>query len=401
MEPELDPDDHRALAARLDLLHFQDEAPGMAFWHPRGFTLYRLLEDEARRHVAAAGYREVRGPQLLRKAIWQQSGHWDHFRAGMFTFGDGGEEAGLKPVSCPGHIQIVRRAAPSWRDLPIRLAELGLVHRDEPGGTLHGLMRLRQFTQDDGHVFCTDEQLVPEVARFVREVPGFYRRFGFEHVDVVLSTRPAERAGDDASWDRAEAALVSALREVGVPYEVAPGGGAFYGPKLELVLRDRRGRPWQCGTIQCDLVMPKAFDLRYVDADGERRHPAMLHRALYGSLERFLGLLLERHGGALPAWLAPEQVAVLAVGPEQAEAARGFGERLSAAGVRARVDGDDATLARRIALAHHDGGPIVAILGAREQAAGAVSLRLRDGQRTLAVEAAVADVVARCARVAS
>lgn len=401
MEPELDPDDHRALATRLDLLHFQDEAPGMAFWHPRGFALYRLLEDEARRHVAAAGYREVRGPQILRRPIWQASGHWDHFRGNMFTFGDGGEEAGLKPVSCPGHIQIVRRAAPSWRDLPFRVAEMGLVHRDEPGGTLHGLMRLRQFTQDDGHAFCAEDQIVDEVARFCRELPAFYRRFGFERVDVVMSTRPAERAGDDAAWDRAEAALAAALRAADVPHAIAPGGGAFYGPKLEFMLRDRRGRPWQCGTIQVDLVMPRAFDLRYVDADGERRHPAMLHRALYGSLERFLGLLLERHGAALPAWLAPEQVAVLPVAPEQAVRARAIADRLAAAGLRARVDGADATLARRIALAHHDGVPLCAIVGARDEATGAVTLRDREGQVTLGLDAAIADAARRCARVAA
>ncbi len=400
MEPELDPDDHRALAARLDLLHFQDEAPGMVFWHPRGYTLYRLLEDEARRHVLAGGYREVRGPQVLRRPVWQQSGHWDHFRAGMFAFGEGADEAALKPVSCPGHIQLVKRAAPSWRDLPLRLAEMGLVHRDEPGGTLHGLMRLRQFTQDDGHVFCTDGQIAGEVERFCRDLPAFYRRFGFDDVAVALSTRPAERVGDDGWWDQAEAALEAAVSSLGVPFTVQPGGGAFYGPKLEFVLRDRRGRPWQLGTIQLDLVLPRRFDLRYVDADGERKHLVMLHRALFGSIERFLGVLLEHHGAALPAWLAPEQVAVLPVGADQRAAADALRDRLVAAGVRARVDDDGDTLARRIAVAHRDGVPVVAIIGAREQAAGTVTLRGRDGQVTRAVDAAVADLVARCARVA-
>ncbi|HVV88507.1 MAG TPA: threonine--tRNA ligase, partial [Kofleriaceae bacterium] len=338
MESELDPDDHRALAARLDLLHFQDEAPGMVFWHPRGYTLYRLLEEEARRHVQAGGYREVRGPQVLRRAIWEQSGHWDHFRDGMFAFGEGAAEAALKPVSCPGHLLLARRAAPSWRDLPLRYAEMGLVHRDEPDGSLHGLMRLRQFTQDDGHVFCTDEQIAGEVERFCRDLPAFYRRFGFDDVAVALSTRPADRAGDDAWWDQAEAALEAAVRGLGVPFTVQPGGGAFYGPKLEFVLRDRRGRAWQLGTIQLDLVMPRRFDLRYVDRDGERRHPAMLHRALYGSIERFLGVLLEHHGATLPAWLAPEQVAVLPVGAEQDGCAREAAARLAAAGLRVRVD---------------------------------------------------------------
>ncbi|MCB9575323.1 MAG: threonine--tRNA ligase, partial [Kofleriaceae bacterium] len=277
----------------------------MVFWHPRGLTLYRALEDAARRQLARGGYREVRTPQLLRVPVWQQSGHWDHFQAHMFGCGAGGTAAALKPVSCPGHIQLVRRAAPSWRDLPLRLAEMGLCHRDEPGGTLHGLMRLRQFTQDDGHVFCADDQVADEVARFCRDLPGFYRGFGFADVSVALSTRPDDRAGDDAWWDRAERELEAVVRDLGVPYVIQPGAGAFYGPKLEFVLHDRRGRAWQCGTIQLDLVLPRRFDLRYVDAGGARRHVVMLHRALYGSIERFLGVLLEHHGAALPAWLAP------------------------------------------------------------------------------------------------
>ena len=398
MEPELDPDDHRALAARLDLLHFQDDAPGMVFWHPRGLTLYRLLEDEARRQVEAGGYREVRTPQLLRAPIWQASGHWEHFRANMFVLGDGPDAAALKPVSCPGHVQLVKRMAPSYRDLPLRLAEMGVVHRDEQGGALHGLFRLRQFTQDDGHVFCADEQIADEVARFCRDLPALYRRFGFDDIHVALSTRPAERAGDDAWWDRAEAALEAAARAAG-PVEIVPGGGAFYGPKLEFVLRDRRGRPWQCGTIQLDLVLPRRFDLRYVDAGGERRFPAILHRALFGSIERFLGVLLEHHGAQLPAWLAPEQVAVVAIGAEPATWAAEVHARLRAAGVRARLDAGGDTLARRIAVAHHDGVPVVAIVGNREAAAGAVTLRVGAEQRTLDLDAAVADVVARCARV--
>jgi len=386
-EPVLDPDDHRALAARLDLLHFQDEAPGMVFWHPRGFTLYRLLEDAARRHVVAGGYQEVRTPQLLRRAVWEQSGHWQHHAGAMFRTGDGGTEAALKPVSCPGHVQLVLRAAPSWRDLPIRLAEMGLCHRDEAGGTLHGLMRLRQFTQDDGHIFCSDDQVGAEVERFCRDLPAFYARFGFTDVAVALSTRPEQRAGDDAWWDRAERELEAVVRGLGVPYQIQPGDGAFYGPKLEFVLRDRRGRPWQCGTIQLDLVLPQHFDVRYVAAGGERRHVVMLHRALFGSIERFLGILLEQHGAALPPWLAPEQVAVLPVGEAQANAAAEVAARLAAVGLRVRVDGADATLGRRIAMAHHLGVPWVAVVGAREAEAGTVTLRERDGgQAVLSVD---------------
>ena len=391
----LDPDDHRALAARLDLLHFQDEAPGMAFWHPRGLTLYRLLEDAARRQVAALGYHEVRTPQLLRRPLWEQSGHWQHHAGGMFTVDDGPASAALKPVSCPGHIQLVARRAPSWRDLPIRLAEMGACHRDEASGSLCGLLRLRAFTQDDGHVFCSDDQVVAEVARFCAGLPAFYRGFGFHDVGLALSTRPAERAGDDASWDRAERMLEDAVRELGVPYVIQPGGGAFYGPKLEYVLHDRRGRAWQCGTIQLDLVLPRRFDLRYVDAGGERRHLVMLHRALYGSIERFLGILLEHHRGALPPWLAPEQVVIAPIGPDHLSWARAVEARLRAAGLRVRLD-DDGTLARRIAAAHQLGVPFVAVIGAAEVAAGTVALRGREQQAVVSLDAAVAELEARC-----
>ncbi len=393
----LPPDDHRALMARLDLCHFQDDAPGMAFWHPRGWTLFRLLEEAVRRQVAASGYREVRTPQLLRRAVWERSGHWGKFHDAMFAVGEGADEAALKPVSCPGHIQIVRRLAPSWRDLPIRLAELGLVHRDEPSGTLHGLMRLRQFTQDDGHIFCAAEQVADEVSRFCRDLPAFYRQLGFDEVSVALSLRPDNRLGDDAWWDRAERELGEIVAELGLPCEVQPGAGAIYGPKLEFILRDRRGRPWQLGTIQLDFVMPQRFDVRYVDADGERRHVVMLHRALFGSIERFLGILLEHHGAALPAWLAPEQVAVLPISASQRDGAALIRDRFVAAGLRSRLDDGDQTLSRRIALAHQAGVPIVAVVGDRELRDGTLSLRARDGQRTLAVAEAVADVVRQCA----
>jgi threonyl-tRNA synthetase len=378
----LAPDDHRALGTRLDLFHFSDDAPGMVFWHPRGWMLYRLLEEAARDHVRAAGYREVRTPQVMRRNVWECSGHWSAFHGAMFAFGDGASEAALKPVSCPGHIELVRRAAPSWRDLPIRIAELGLVHRDEASGTLHGLMRLRQFTQDDGHIFCTDEQVGPELERFCRELPAFYRRFGFSDVAVTLSLRPDNRLGDDAWWDRAEHELANAVAACGLACEVQPGAGAIYGPKLEFVLRDRRGRPWQCGTIQLDFVMPQRFDVRYVDASGAKRHVVMLHRALFGSIERFLGILLEHHGAALPGWLAPEQVAIIPLGePHRARAER-LRDELDARGLRARVDGDATTLARRIAVAHHDGVPLVVIIGDRELHDDTLSVRAGDTQWT-------------------
>jgi threonyl-tRNA synthetase len=392
--PALEPDDHRALAARLDLLHFQDEAPGMAFWHPRGLTLYRLLEDAARRHVVAGGYQEVRTPQLLRRPIWEQSGHWQHHAGAMFTIEDGAASAALKPVSCPGHIQLVARQAPSWRDLPLRLAEMGACHRDEAAGSLCGLLRLRQFTQDDGHIFCALDHVVDEVAAFCAALPAFYRGFGFHDVALALSTRPAERAGDEASWDQAEQLLGDAVGRAGLPFTVQPGGGAFYGPKLEYTLHDRRGRAWQCGTIQLDLVLPRRFELRYVDAGGERRHVVMLHRALYGSIERFLGILLEHHRGALPPWLAPEQVLVAPVSADHLPWAATVRDRLAAAGVRVRLE-SDGTLGRRIALAHHLGFPFVAVVGAAEAAAGTVALRGRERHIVAPLDAVVAEVVAR------
>jgi threonyl-tRNA synthetase len=388
-------DDHRNLAQRLDLLHFQDEAPGMVFWHPRGFLLYRLLEEAVRQQTNHHGYLEVRTPQILRRALWEASGHWEHFREGMFRVDDQACAAAVKPVSCPGHVQLVKRRVPSYRELPLRLAEMGLVHRDEPGGTLHGLLRLRQFTQDDGHIFCSAADAEDEVLRFCQAVPGFYRAFGFDEVRLALSTRPAARAGDDGLWDRAEAALLAVLQRLGVPYTLQPGAGAFYGPKLEYVLRDRLGRDWQCGTIQFDLVMPENFDLRYVDDAGERQRPVMLHRALYGSLERFLGILLEHHGAALPAWLAPVQVVVLPITDAEGATAAAFAGRLGAAGVRIKVDGDG-SLARRIAAAHEQAAPFVAIIGAREAAQEAVTLRTRAGQRLCQQPAAVDELRALC-----
>jgi len=260
----LDDGDHRNLAQRLDLFHFREEAPGMVFWHRNGLVLYRLLEDAARGHFERAGYAEVKTPQILRRSAWEASGHWEHFGPGMFQISDQEHEAAVKPVSCPGHLCLAERAHPSYRDLPLRLAEFGVVHRDEPGGTLHGLLRLRQFTQDDGHVFCSQDQAADEVERFCRSVPPFYRAFGFDDVGVVLSTRPEGRAGDEAAWDSAEGALRAVLDRLGWACSVQEGGGAFYGPKIEFSLTDRLGRSWQCGTIQFDLVMPARFGLRYV-----------------------------------------------------------------------------------------------------------------------------------------
>ena len=388
--------DHREIAQQLDLLHFQPEAPGMVFWHERGFVLYRLLEEAVRQQMRAHGYAELRTPQLMRRPVWDASGHWSHFHDGMFRVEDQACEAAIKPVSCPGHIYVVKQRGLSYRDLPLRVGELGNVHRDEPSGTLHGLLRLRQFTQDDGHIFCTPEQAQDELLRFCRSLPAFYRAFGFEQLELAFSSRPVQRAGDDAAWDRAESMLRQALRALGQPYVEQPGAGAFYGPKLELALRDRQGRSWQCGTIQLDLVLPRRFGLTYVAASGAREHPVMLHRALYGSLERFLGILLEHHGAQLPGWLAPVQVRVLPVSAAQLSAAEACAAQLAARGLRVKLR-EHESLARRIAEAHASAVPYVAVIGAREAAAGTLGLRDRAGQQELSVAEAIQTLAKRCA----
>jgi len=393
----LDAHDHRALGPRLGLFHLQEEAPAMVFWHPKGLILVRALEDAARRRASADGYHEVRTPQLLRQPIWEASGHWEHFRHGMFAVADDGCSAALKPVSCPGHIQIAQRSALSYRDLPLRVCEFGLCHRDEPSGTLHGLFRLRQFTQDDGHVFCAEDQIGPEIVRFCRGARQFYAGFGFAEFAVGLSTRPPQRVGDDTTWDRAEALLGASARDAGLDCVVQPGEGAFYGPKLEFSLRDRLGRSWQCGTIQLDFNLPERFGLHYIDESGQRRRPAMLHRAIYGSVERFLAIVLEHHAGALPAWLAPVQVVVAPVAPAQQDAAVAAVAELRAAGVRAELDDRRETLARRVAEAHATGVPMFVVIGAREAASDSLALRIREQQQVLPRAQAVAQIAGDCA----
>jgi threonyl-tRNA synthetase len=388
-------DDHREIGRRLDLFHFQEEAAGMVFWHPRGYRTLAALEALIRRHAASDGFAEVRTPQLLRQPIWEASGHWQHFKQNMFVLAD--DALAVKPVSCPGHLEILRRRAPSYRDLPLRYAELGLVHRNEPSGTLHGLFRLRQFTQDDGHVFCDLEQLEPEVARFCHSLVALYAALGFEGVEVRFASRPDERAGADEVLDTAERLLLSAAARAGLSPVLVPKGGAFYGPKLEFSLPDRLGRRWQCGTIQLDLVLPERFDVAYVDAAGARQRPLMLHRATLGSLERFLGIVLEQHGGHLPAWLAPEQIVVLPIEAEQHDYAREVQAELERAGLRATGDSSRETLARRVALAHEAAIPYVAVVGRREREARALSLRRAGEQRVLDLVEAARELVRACA----
>jgi threonyl-tRNA synthetase len=372
--------DHRQIAREQKLLHFQDEAPGMVFWHPRGLALLRELERAARRELERHGYCEVRTPEVLQNVVWQRSGHARHFVEGMFPIDTAPPEResehalALRPVNCPGHVQIYAQELRSYRDLPMRLAEFGVVHRREPSGALSGLFRLREFTQDDGHVFCRPDQARDELVRFCSSLRAFYRRFGFEDVIVGWSTRPADRLGDDASWDRAELMLREAAGAAGFDVVEQAGEGAFYGPKLEFKLRDRQARVWQCGTIQADFAMPERFGLSYVDSDGQRRRPVMLHRALYGSLERFLGVLLEHHAGKLPAWLAPEQAHVLAVSADEASAARQLVERLRRLDVRAVLTDPEQRVAARVQDARRAGVPFVLVVGAREVSSGAVSV---------------------------
>lgn len=388
-------DDHRALGHRLGLFHLQEAAAGSVFWHPRGLQLVRALEEHIRRVVHRQGYREVRSPQVLAQPIWERSGHWSVFRQGMLVVE--GEARALKPVSCPGHMELVRRMAPSWSELPLRIAEFGLVHRDEPSGALHGLFRLRQFVQDDGHVFCREDQVGAELILFVRSLRSLYASLGFDDVRVAFSGRPSQRLGDDAVWDRAEAVLADAARSAGLAWSEQPGEGAFYGPKLEFVLRDRLGRAWQCGTIQVDLVLPERFDLAFPDGVGGRHRPIVLHRALLGSLERFLGILLEHHRGRLPAWIAPEQVVVASLerGSPHARAAL---HALEEAGVRARLDDRDQALSKKVADAHRLAVPFLVAAGPRDEANGSVRVRGREGeQRDVRLESLGPEFARLCA----
>jgi threonyl-tRNA synthetase len=382
----LDPHDHRAIGNRQHLFHQQEDGPGMVFWHPRGFALYQAVESHVRRHMRRAGYREVRTPQLLDRALWQASGHWEKFGRNMFALEDGAKCLALKPMSCPGHIQIFNRGVRSFRDLPLRLSEFGACHRNEPSGALQGLMRTRAFVQDDAHVFCTEAQIVPEVARFARLLGAVYSDFGFADVKVCFATRPEIRTGDDAVWDRAEAALMEAARAAGLDPEVKPGEGAFYGPKLEFHLADRLGRRWQCGTIQADFVLPERLDAQYADSDGSRKRPVILHHAVLGSIERFLAILLEQHRGMLPLWLAPDQVTVASIGPAQADYAEQVAEKLRRADIRVTVDARAERLARKVAEARELGVPLFLAVGAIEAETRAVSLRHADGtQEVLAL----------------
>ena len=371
--------DHRKLAKQLDLFHQQEEAPGMVFWHDRGWTVYRLVEQYIRDVIREHGYTEVRTPQVIDRSLWERSGHWDKFRENMFTTRSENRDYAVKPMNCPGHIQIFNQGLRSYRDLPLRIAEFGSCHRNEASGTLHGLMRLRNFVQDDAHIFCTEEQLQPEVAAFIDLLFRVYADFGFQEVIIKLSTRPEQRVGSDEVWDRAEQALAVALDGKGLEWKLQPGEGAFYGPKIEFSLRDSIGRVWQCGTIQVDFSMPDRLGAEYVAEDGSRKVPVMLHRAILGSMERFIGILIEEHAGKLPAWLAPVQAVALNITDGQADYAQEVVKVLRKQGFRAECDLRNEKIGLKIREHTLQRVPYLLVLGGRELENRTVAVRTRNG----------------------
>ncbi|HGO7473875.1 TPA: threonine--tRNA ligase [Neisseria meningitidis] len=330
--------DHRKLGKQLDLFHLQDEAPGMVFWHPKGWALWQVIEQHMRKELNAAGYKEVKTPQIMDKTFWEKSGHWENYKDNMFVTSSEKREYAVKPMNCPGHVQIFNNGLRSYRDLPMRLAEFGSCHRNEPSGALHGLMRVRGFVQDDAHIFCTEDQIVSEARAFNELLVRIYKQFGFHDVSVKLSLRPEQRAGSDDVWDKAEQGLREALTACGVEWGELPGEGAFYGPKIEYHVRDALGRSWQCGTLQLDFVLPERLDAEYVTENNDRARPVMLHRAILGSLERFIGILIENHAGSFPLWLAPVQMVIMNITENQADYCREVAAKLQAAGFRAELD---------------------------------------------------------------
>lgn len=330
--------DHRKLGKQLDLFHLQDEAPGMVFWHPKGWALWQTIEQHMRKELNAAGYKEVKTPQIMDKTFWEKSGHWDNYKDNMFVTSSEKREYAVKPMNCPGHVQIFNNGLRSYRDLPMRLAEFGSCHRNEPSGALHGLMRVRGFVQDDAHIFCTEDQIVSEARAFNELLVRIYKQFGFHDVSVKLSLRPEKRAGSDDVWDKAEQGLREALTACGVEWDELPGEGAFYGPKIEYHVKDALGRSWQCGTLQLDFVLPERLDAEYVTENNDRARPVMLHRAILGSLERFIGILIENHAGSFPLWLAPVQMVIMSITENQADYCREVAAKLQAAGFRVELD---------------------------------------------------------------
>ena len=392
MLEEAEKRDHRKLGRSLDFFHMQEEATGSVFWHPKGWVLYREIENYVRRRLDAAGYNEVKTPQLVDRSLWEASGHWDKFGENMFTAESSDDRTlALKPMNCPGHVQIYRQGITSYRDLPIRMAEFGACHRNEPSGALHGIMRVRAFTQDDAHIFCTEDQINSESVDFCNLLLDMYRDFGFEEVRVKFSDRPEVRAGDDATWDKAEAALRDATAAAGLETTLNPGEGAFYGPKLEFVLRDAIGRDWQCGTLQVDFVLPERLDAEYVAEDGARHRPVMLHRAILGSLERWIGIVIEQYSGRMPTWLSPVQCVVAPITEAANAYAEEVAETLKAAGVRVETDLRNEKIGYKVREHSVAKVPYILAVGGREAESQTVAMRRlgHEGQETLALSDAV------------
>lgn len=377
MLEEAEKRDHRRLGKTLDLFHLQEEAPGMVFWHPKGWSVWQAVEQYMRGRLTEAGYQEVRTPQVMDRTLWEKSGHWENYKENMFVTESEKRDYAIKPMNCPGHVQIFNHGLRSYRDLPLRLAEFGSCHRNEPSGALHGLMRVRGFVQDDAHIFCTEEQIVEEAKAFNELAFSVYDDFGFKDVKVKLSLRPEKRAGSDAVWDHAEDGLRLALRACGVEWEELPGEGAFYGPKVEYHIKDAIGRSWQCGTLQLDLVLPERLGAEYVADDNGRKRPVMLHRAILGSFERFLGILLENHAGALPAWLAPEQVVVMNIAESQSEYAENVVQLLQKQGFRAKADLRNEKITYKIREHSLQKIPYLLVVGDKERDANQVAVRAR------------------------
>ncbi len=372
--------DHRRIGRELGLFHTQEEAVGSVFWHPRGHTLWRTVEQYMRERLEAAGYVEVKTPQLLDRVLWEKSGHWENYRPNMFIAESEDRVLAVKPMNCPGHVLIYRQGLKSYRDLPLRIAEFGSCHRNEPSGSLHGLMRVRAFTQDDAHIFCTEDQVSAETVAFCDLLKSVYKDFGFEEVSVKFSDRPAKRAGSDATWDKAEAALRSAVETAGLEYTLNPGEGAFYGPKLEFVLRDAIGRDWQCGTLQVDFVLPERLGAEYVAEGGAIQRPVMLHRAVLGSLERFLGILIENHAGKFPTWLAPVQAVVMNITESQADYVRKATEFLKNQGLRVEMDLRNEKVGFKIREHTLQRVPYLLVAGDREAGSNSLAVRTRSGK---------------------
>ncbi|MDY0034958.1 MAG: threonine--tRNA ligase [Zoogloea oleivorans] len=380
MLEEAEKRDHRRLGKQLDLFHLQDEAPGMVFWHPKGWTLWQQIEQYMRRVLTEAGYQEVKTPLVMDRQLWERSGHWDNYRDNMFTTESEKRDYAIKPMNCPGHVQIYNHGLHSYRDLPLRLAEFGSCHRNEPSGALHGLMRVRGFVQDDAHIFCTEDQIVAEVTAFNALLSRVYQDFGFTDVAIKLSLRPEKRAGGDDVWDKAEDGLRQALGASGHQWEELPGEGAFYGPKIEYHVKDALGRSWQCGTMQLDFVLPERLDAEYVTEDNTRRRPVMLHRAILGSLERFIGILIENHAGALPLWLSPVQAVVLNISDAQADYAQEVVRTLRSKGFRVEADLRNEKITYKIREHSVRKLPYLLVIGDKEKAANVVAVRARGNQ---------------------